>query len=137
MIGLDLLLIDPNNIEAHLANLSAAILEPEDVDELIDIQVILLRVALEQFGLREDVVLRLLLFFFIDEVVALARIMRRFSHVWRNADEVVWRCMLLVALRSIVLRATPIIHLLFHDASLLASESCLLLIDRSTGSSTR
>lgn len=47
MVCLDLLLIDPDDVEVHLAETAASIFKPVDIEELIDIEAVLLSIALK------------------------------------------------------------------------------------------
>jgi hypothetical protein len=82
----DLLLIDRYDVEVHLANFSTAIFKPINVEELIQIKLVLVRIIFEKFGLSDDVVLILLFFLLIDEVRRLG--LGTLSHVWRHTNEV-------------------------------------------------
>ena len=60
-------LINLDDVHVEFANFLAAVLEPVDLEALVDVELVLLRIGLEQLRLRYDVVLLLLFFLLVDE----------------------------------------------------------------------
>lgn len=96
ILGLELLLVDPDDIEAHASYFSSSIFEPADIFEAIDIETVLLSITFEKFGLRQNIILSFFLLFFIDKLSIYACLVARFRQVWWHSDEI------LVALRSTI-----------------------------------
>ena len=57
MFGLNLLLVDPDNIQVHLSNSSAPIFKPVSIYELVDVEAVLLCIAFEKLSLCNYIVL--------------------------------------------------------------------------------
>ena len=88
MFGLNLLLVDPDNIQIHLSNSSAPIFKPISIYKLVDVKAILLCVAFEELCLCNYIVLSLLIFLLVNEISTVPCLVARFGNVSRNTDKV-------------------------------------------------
>ena len=88
MIGFHFLLIDPDNVKVKLTDLSATVLEPKDLQEVVNIETILICITFKKFCLCNYIVLSLFLLFLIYKVCTFASLMARLSKVWGNTNEI-------------------------------------------------
>ena len=114
-------LVDLQDVHIKSSNLASSIFKPKDVQAPIDIQIILLGIAFEQFSLGCNVVLLFFFFLFVNEVVHAACSMGALSQVRWYTDVV------LITLRPVHLLGVRVIQLFIRWLSLNIFVGWLLL----------